>query len=113
MFYFRTCDCLAYVRIPNRKRVKVASRACECVFIGYALNSKSYRFYEQKAKVIIKSNDTDFYETKFPFISRDNGGANLNITPDHTPVNRDNDENIQPDVIELQRSKRARTAKKY
>jgi len=63
--------------------------------------------------VIIESNDADFYETKFPFISRDNGGANLNITPDHTPVNRDNDENIQPDVIELQRSKRARTAKKY
>ena len=67
--------------------------------------------------MIIESNDTDFYEKKFPFLSRDSGGnsggANMNTTPDHTPVIRDSDKNIQPDVIELQRSKRARTAKEY
>jgi len=63
--------------------------------------------------VIIESNDDDFYETKFPFLSRDSGGANMNNTPDHTPVIRDSDENIQPDVIELRRSKRARTSKEY
>ncbi|XP_021741961.1 uncharacterized protein LOC110708182 [Chenopodium quinoa] len=39
--YFRTWGCLAYVRIPDPKRVKLASRAYECVFIGYAINSKS------------------------------------------------------------------------
>ena len=31
--YFRTWGCLAYVRIPDPKRSKLASRAYECVFI--------------------------------------------------------------------------------
>lgn len=35
--YFRTWGCLAYVRIPDPKRLKLASRAYECVFIGYAI----------------------------------------------------------------------------
>ncbi|PNX87224.1 retrovirus-related Pol polyprotein from transposon TNT 1-94, partial [Trifolium pratense] len=41
--YLRTWGCLAYVRKPDPKRVKLASRAYECVFIGYAANSKAYR----------------------------------------------------------------------
>jgi len=115
--YIRTWGCLAYVRIPNPRRVKLANRAYECVFIGYALNNKAYRFYDLKAKVIIESNDADFYETKFPFLSKDSGGnsggTNMNTTPDHIPVIRDIDENIITNVTELRRSKRARTAKEY
>ena len=71
--YLRTWGCLAYVRIPDPKRVKLASRAYECVFIGYAINSKVYRFYDLNAKVIIESNDADFYENKFPFKLRNSG----------------------------------------
>ena len=52
--YLRTWGSLAYVRIPDPKRVKLASRAYECVFIRYAANSKAYRFYDLKAKVIIE-----------------------------------------------------------
>ena len=47
--YLRTWGCLAYVRIPDPKRVKLASRAYECVFIGYAINRKAYRFYDLNA----------------------------------------------------------------
>ena len=65
--YFRTWGCLAYVRIPDPKRVKLTSRAYECVFIGYAISSKVYRFSDLNAKVIIKSNDVDFYENKIPY----------------------------------------------
>ena len=54
LYYLRTWGCLAYVRIPDPKRVKLASRAYECVFIGYAANSKEYRFYDLNAKVIIE-----------------------------------------------------------
>ena len=52
--YFRTQGCLAYVRKPDPKRSKLASRAYECIFIGYAVNSKAYRFYNLKDQVIIK-----------------------------------------------------------
>ncbi|KAL4026406.1 hypothetical protein IC575_014836 [Cucumis melo] len=52
--YLRTWGCLAYVRIPDPKRRKLASRAYECVFIGYAKNNKAYRFYDLENKVIIE-----------------------------------------------------------
>ena len=58
---------MAYLRIPNPKRVKLTSRAYECEFIGYEINKKEYRFYDLNINVIIESNDDDFHEIKFPF----------------------------------------------
>ena len=52
--YHRTWGCLAYVRIPGPKRRKLASRVYEWVFIGYAENSKAYRFYDLENKVNIE-----------------------------------------------------------
>jgi transposase InsO family protein len=106
--YLRTWGCLAYVRIPDPKRVKLASRAYECAFIGYAANSKAYRFYDLNAKVIIESNDADFYENKFPFKSRNSGG----IESSHIPVIRNSESNNEVEN-ELRRSKRVRVAKDY
>ena len=68
--------CLAYVRIPDPKRRKLASRVYEYVFIGYAENSKAYRFYDLENKVIIESNDVDFFEDRFSFKSKNRGGLN-------------------------------------
>ncbi|KAK2455989.1 putative mitochondrial protein [Trifolium repens] len=106
--YLRTWGCLAYVRIPDPKRVKLASRAYECAFIGYAANSKAYRFYDLNAKVIIESNDADFYENKFPFKSRNSGGTESS----HIPVIRNSESNNEVEN-ELRRSKRVRVAKDY
>ena len=66
---------MAYVRKLDRKRSKLASRAYECVFIGYVINSKAYRFYNWKDQVIIESNDVDFFEDKFPFKLRNSRGS--------------------------------------
>ena len=63
------------MRIPDPKISKLASRAYECVFIGYAINSKAYRFYDLKNHVVIESNDVDFFEDKFPFKLRNSGGG--------------------------------------
>ena len=76
--YFRVWGCLAYVRIPDPKRSKLASRAYECVFIGYAIHSKAYRFYDIKNNVIVESLDVDFFEDKFPFKSKNSGGSSAN-----------------------------------
>ena len=73
--YFQTWGGLAYVRIPDPERVKLASRAYEWEFIGYAVKNKAYRFYDLNAKVIIKSNEVDFYENKSPFKLRNSGGS--------------------------------------
>ena len=66
---------MAYVRIPDSKRNKLASRAYECVFIGYSFNSKAYRFFDLKDHVNIESNDIEFYEYKFPFKLKNSGGT--------------------------------------
>ncbi|CAJ2658083.1 unnamed protein product [Trifolium pratense] len=80
-----TWGCLAYVRKPDPKRVKLASRAYECVFIGYAANSKAY-----------------------------SGGTEQDNIPEssHLPVipNADSNDEVEN---ELRRSKRVRVAKDY
>lgn len=78
MSYLRTWDCLAYARFPDLERVKLASKAYECVFIWYASNSKAYGCYDLNSKVIIESNDVEFYEDKFHFKSRNSGGTKSN-----------------------------------
>jgi len=62
--YLLTWGCLANVIISDRKRVKLTSRVYECIFNGYALKSKVHRFY-----------DDDFYQKRFPFKTRNNGGT--------------------------------------
>ena len=73
MSFLRTWVCLAYVKIPDPKRRKLAIRAYRCVFIGYAKNYKAYKFYDLENNVIVASNDVDFFEDRFPFKSRNSG----------------------------------------
>lgn len=117
--YFRVWGCLAFVRIPDPKRIKLASKAYECVFIGYADNSKASKFLDLHNNVIIESTDVDFYEDKFPYLLRSSGGSSggsgggpqpsITIPQHDSAVNNDS-----PDiVIEPRKSKRARTAKDF
>ncbi|KAL0559604.1 hypothetical protein IC582_004219 [Cucumis melo] len=114
--YLRTWGCLAYVRIPDPKRRKLASRAYECVFIGYAENSKTYRFYDLENKVIIESNDVDFFEDIFPFKSRNSGGlcsqtsggSSSNSLPSIRIQTQDKEVDPEP-----RRNKRAKTVKDF
>ena len=106
--YLRTWVCLAYVRIQDTKRVKLANRAYECVFIRCEANSEAYRFYDLNAKVIIESNDVEFYEEKFPFKSRNSGGTQSS----HIHVIRSTKSNDDVET-ELRRSKRVRVSKDY
>nr|GFA89088.1 retrovirus-related Pol polyprotein from transposon TNT 1-94 [Tanacetum cinerariifolium] len=100
--YFGSWGCLAYVRIPDPKRIKLASRAYECLFIRYALNSKAYRFVDLKSHVILESNDADFHEHEYPFKSTIWGASSSNL-----PLIRVNENHDDLDS-EPRRSKRAR-----
>lgn len=51
--------------IPDPNISKLVAKAYECVFIDYAINNKTYRFYDLKNYLIIESNDIDFFEDKF------------------------------------------------
>jgi len=66
-------------------------------------------FYDFKNKVIIKSNDDDFYEDKFPFKLRNNVGT----TNNHILIIKRDDESIKPDITEPRKGKIVRVAKEY
>ena len=76
--YWRTWGSLAIVRISYPKRKKLVSRAYEDVFIEYAINSKSYRFYDLVNQLIIELNGrVDFFKNRFLFKSRNSGGSSF------------------------------------
>ena len=72
--YFKVWGCLAYVRLPDPKRPKLGKRASTCVFLGYTLNSPTYRFFDIDNNTLIESKEAIFHENKFPFKSKISGG---------------------------------------
>ena len=48
--YLRVWGCLAYVRLTNPKIPKLGIRATTCSFLGYAINSAAYRFFNLEKK---------------------------------------------------------------
>ena len=99
--------CLAKVMPPEPKRRKLASRKCDCVFIGYTCNSSFYRFLVVKSDIlesytIIESENAIFFKHVFPLKNKE---KEL-----HDSVEISND--FVDDVQEI-RSKRARKEKDY
>jgi len=94
--------CLAKVMLLEPKKRKLDSRTCDCVFIGYACNSKCYRFVVIKSDVldcniIIELENAIFFEHIFPLKNKEK------ILHESIASNE-----IVDDVQELRRSKRAR-----
>ena len=50
--YLRVWGCLAYVRLTDPKIPKLGIRATIYTFLGYAINSAVYRFFDLKNKII-------------------------------------------------------------
>ena len=66
--YFKVWGCLAKVEVPLSKRVKIGPKTIDCVFIGYAVNSKACRFFvhnsdnpEIHVNTIIESDNVKFF----------------------------------------------------
>jgi len=55
--YLKVWRCRAIVKVPEPKRKELGERGIECVFLGYAENSKAYRF------LVIESNDSYSVDT--------------------------------------------------
>jgi len=43
--HLRLFGCIAYVHAPNEKRSKLDPKTEKCIFIGYSLEQKRYRFF--------------------------------------------------------------------
>ena len=128
--YFKTWGCRAIVRLPEPKRKKLGEKGIECIFLGYALHSKAYRFLVAEPNdavsinTIIESRDAVFYENMFDRIPRLKSSKDLESNNDLDPLplmSRENNEPLQvsnednepEEHVELRRSKRARKEKTF
>ncbi|GJT10614.1 retrovirus-related pol polyprotein from transposon TNT 1-94 [Tanacetum coccineum] len=71
----RVFGCLAMVSNPSRTVDKFDPKGVPCVFLGYPINQKGYKFYNLLNKTTFVSRDVVFNETMFPFA--ENSGKNF------------------------------------
>ena len=107
--------CFAKVQVLLPKRTKLGPKTIDCVFIGYASNSSTYRFLVIKSEVhdinnsiIMESIDVEFFEEIFPFKERHNEIIKRKID-DSLPRTQ----HEQMDDVEPRRNKRARTSTSF
>ena len=107
--YLRVWGCLTYVRLTNPKIPKLGIRATTYSFLGYAINSATYRFADHENKIILEFGDAVFHEEKFTFkLKNSRGEENLLLQPSFSTSHLQNQENFE---LEPRRSKRARVEK--
>ncbi|TYK14630.1 putative Polyprotein [Cucumis melo var. makuwa] len=78
------------------------------LYIGYALNSKTYRYCDLENQVAIESNDINVFEDRLSIKSRNSWGwESSSLTLDRNPISTE-ETNPEP-----RRSKRTRTVKDF
>jgi hypothetical protein len=60
--HFRVFGCIAYVHVPDEKRLKLNPKAEKCIFIGYSLEQKGYRCFNLSTRKLQVSRDVVFDE---------------------------------------------------
>jgi hypothetical protein len=77
----RIFGCRTYVHIPRADRKKLDAKSIPCIFIGYPIGTKGYRFYDPVSQKVIISRDAIFDEKSY-FLEqseRQNSWRNLSV----------------------------------
>lgn len=98
--FLRIFGTRAMVKIPDEQRKKLEKKSVECVFVGYAENTRGYRLYNLNTKKIIISRDVIFFEEEASVVNKnqlDNHKIALfpegnDGQPNNTIVRRETDE---------------------
>ena len=113
--YLRVWGCRAVVRATDPKRKTLGEKGFDSIFIGYAENSKCYRFYVIEPNdlvpihTVVESRDAIFDETRFSSIPRP---RDMIASSSNSQV--DNHGSVPTTVEpELRKSKRGRIAKDF
>ena len=97
---------------------KLGNRAFKCVFIGYSLNSITYRFLILDTLEVIESVDVEFFENQTVEIPLRSSSLERSMTNDITdddfaPAQNSKEVSVPDNSTEQRRSKRARIEKDY
>ena len=94
--YLRVWGCLAFVRLTDPKIPKLGIRATTCTFLGYAINSVAYIFFDLENKIIFEFGDAIFHEKKFHFKLKNSGSEeNILSRPSSSTSHLPNQENFE------------------
>ena len=63
--HLRVFGCMAYAYISSARRRKPDPKVTKMRFVGYSLNSKGYRLYDEESKKVFVSRDGVFNENDF------------------------------------------------
>jgi hypothetical protein len=123
--FLRAWGCLAKVNVPACKH-KLVPITVDCIFLGYAHNSATYRFLVIKSdfpdvhvNTVTESRDATFFENIFPMKDRvaARSEASTSYTPEPNTVSlapayfeQHNEDN---NMVAPRRSKRQRTEKSF
>jgi len=73
LHYLRMWGCLAMVSVPINKKRKLGLKTVDCIFLGYAHHSTTYKFLVIKSEApdvlidtLLESRDVTFFENIFP-----------------------------------------------
>ncbi|KAI3729198.1 hypothetical protein L6452_17851 [Arctium lappa] len=118
--YLQIWGCRAIVRLPESKKRKLGDKGIECIFLGYAQNSKAYRFMVVESNdnisinTIIESRDAHFDEQRFKSIPKAHEVSKETVST-KIPIDneREDDDSTNHQVIEPRRSKRQRRARNF
>jgi hypothetical protein len=55
--HMKVFGCIAYTHVPKEKRRKLDGKSVKCIFIGYNIETRSYRLFDPPAKKVIISRD--------------------------------------------------------
>lgn len=64
----KTFSCICYLHVPKSNRSKLDHKALKCVFLGYRVDKKGYKYYHPLTHCKFVSRDATFFEF-IPFFS--------------------------------------------
>nr|GEV41275.1 retrotransposon protein, putative, Ty1-copia subclass [Tanacetum cinerariifolium] len=126
--YLRVWGCLAKVVVPTPKAQKIRPKYVDCIFIGYAKNSSSYRFIVHDSKnpdiqknTVMESKNASFFENIFPCLMKEAGSSSRlddevfqdKRQQDDNDLHDERQDQLEEEEVELRRSKRARIEKSF
>ncbi|GJY89907.1 zinc finger, CCHC-type containing protein, partial [Tanacetum coccineum] len=119
--YLRIWGCRAIVRLPESKKRKLGDKGIECIFLGYAQNSKAYRFIVVEpndlisVNTIIESRDARFDENRFKTIPKAHEISKETVSTKIPITTEGNNDDSFPDrqQVEPRRSTRQRRQRTF
>jgi hypothetical protein len=58
--HMKVFGCIAYAHVTKEKRIKLDDKSVKCIFIGYNIETRSYKLFDPQAKKEIISRDVVF-----------------------------------------------------